>query len=91
MIGTVLTLSEDARTQVALSNIPSNLAASFQALMHIVTPIYWLFAGPQRSLLENSPEPYRGVANGFTLTGRVTDTSEVENQFNNSNLNVCFF
>lgn len=59
----VLTHIADPRNFMAVGKLPENLGAGFQLLVHLVSPINWLFGG-RNGLDENIK-----VRNGFTITG----------------------
>jgi hypothetical protein len=68
LFASILTLAMDSRNHVALGNIPSGVSNSMQVMISFVTPINWLFAGPQSSDISLN-DPYNYAPNGFTLTG----------------------
>jgi hypothetical protein len=70
LFASILTLALDSRNHVALGNIPSSVSNSMQVLISLVTPINWLFAGPQSSGISLN-DPHKHAANGFTLTGKL--------------------
>ena len=59
----VLTHTADPRNFMAVGKVPEGIGASFQLLIHLVSPINWLFGG--RNGLDESIK----VRNGFTITG----------------------
>ncbi len=63
----IITHHSDPRTLTTIGKVPVELGGSFQALINLISPINWLFAGRNENSDEDDQEST--TRNGFATTG----------------------